>query len=69
MIDNMDALDALLCFGYEIISFPDSKFGLTGVNADMDCRASILPLLAEMQKSTQYYTDRVNEIGAMSYKT
>ncbi len=69
MIDTMDALDALLCFGYEIISYPDSKFGLTGENADMDCRASILPLLAEMQASKNYYTDRINELGAMSYKT
>ncbi len=61
----MDAIDALLCFGYKIVREKDplKPFTLSGKGADLRFRDSISLLLKEIQENVKYYAVEIRKKG------
>lgn len=70
--EGLDALDALLLFGYKVVKESPGKFGsmvtggdyrLCSAKADMSFKSSISDLLIELSEAELYYKKRLNEEG------
>lgn len=62
----MNALDALLCFGYRIIKadfLEKASYKLCGKNADKKYKESTNLLLEEINEKAEYYAKEIIERG------
>jgi len=72
MENGLDALGALLCFGYRIVKEPPTEGGtmitgheyrLCSAKADPNFRSSIGLLLREVSEAEDYYKKRLMQVG------
>ncbi len=62
----MDAVDALICFGYQVVRngiLEKTQYRLCGERADLHFKQSIELLLKEVRENAQYYAKEIIKRG------